>query len=302
MLDYHVHLWPHPERAEPFEQSIERLSAYCARAGERGVEEIALTEHLFRFKEAVPLLEKAVAAAAGSPFAAPMTAYFDHHATASLDEYVEAVLEARHAGLPVRLGLEVDFHRGRMDDVATLLAGYPFDVLLGSVHWLGPWMFDVLDEPVQVAEWSSRGTEAAWRDYTEALEELAASRTCDVLAHPDLVKVAGHRPDQVLLDECHDRMAEAAARTGMAAEISSAGWRKPCAEAYPSPALLRRFRERQVPITTASDTHGMGAVAERAFDLAALARAAGYESVRAFRGRVGLDRPFETSAAPDSAS
>ena len=29
-----------------------------------------------------------------------------------------------------------------MDDVAALLAGYPFDVLLGSVHWLGAFMFD----------------------------------------------------------------------------------------------------------------------------------------------------------------
>ena len=45
------------------------------------------------------------------------------------------------------LGLEVDYYRGRMDEVADLLAGYPFDVLLGSVHWVGAWRFDDLDDP-----------------------------------------------------------------------------------------------------------------------------------------------------------
>ena len=40
-----------------------------------------------------------------------------------------------------------------MDEVAALLAGYPFDVLLGSVHWLGAWRFDVLDDPLVMAEW-----------------------------------------------------------------------------------------------------------------------------------------------------
>ena len=76
-----------------------------------------------------------------------------------------------------------------------LLAGYPFDVLLGSVHWIGAWRFDDVDDPVSMAQWSAarrrRGME---RLRHGAIEELAATGTCDVLAHPDLVKVAGHRP------------------------------------------------------------------------------------------------------------
>ena len=77
-----------------------------------------------------------------------------------------------------------------MDEVAALLAGYPFDVLLGSVHWLGAWRFDVLDDAPTLAEWDARDVDRVWDDYTRAMEELAASGTCDVLAHPDLVKVA----------------------------------------------------------------------------------------------------------------
>ena len=58
----------------------------------------------------------------------------------------------------------------------------------------------------------ARSVDAAWDAYTRAIEELAASGTCDVLAHPDLVKVAGHRP--AAPEECWDRLAEAAALVG----------------------------------------------------------------------------------------
>ena len=110
-----------------------------------------------------------------------------------------------------------------------------------------------------------------------------------LLAHPDLAKVSGRRP--AVPDEWYDRMAEAAAKSSMAAEVSSAGWRKPAAEAYPAPALLSRFRKAGVPATTASDSHGLGDVASRTGDLRGLLGDAGYETLTAFRGRRGEQVP-----------
>lgn len=257
-----------------------------------GVGELALTEHLFRFVEFKDLLDELVEIETDPALKAQMAGYFEHHATASLDTYVDAVLAAKAEGLPVVLGLEVDYYADRMDEVARRLAGYPFDVLLGSVHWVDRWMFDVLDSPATMSEWDRRGTDAAWRAYTDALSELAETRTVDVLAHPDVIKVAGRRPDAVLLRECHERMAEAAASAGLAAELNSAGWRKPADEAYPAPSLLEAFFRRGVPVTTASDTHGPSDVAFRAADLAGLARSAGYGSLRGFRARRGHDVPI----------
>ncbi len=165
------------------------------------------------------------------------------------------------------LGLEVDYYQDRMDDVADLLAGYPFDVLLGSIHWLGNWRFDVLSDPLVLAEWDTRAVDAVWDEYTRAMEELGASGVCDVFAHPDLVKIAGRVPD--VPDEFYDRMTEAAARSGMAAEVSSAGWRKPVGEQYPAQPLLKRFVEQGVPLTTASDAHRLPDVADRADEVRA---------------------------------
>jgi len=193
--------------------------------------------------------------------------------------------------------LEVDYYQDRMDQVAGLLDGYPFDVLLGSVHWLGTWRFDVLKEPLVMAEWDIRDVDAVWDEYTRAMEELGASGVCDVFAHPDLVKVAGRVP--AVPDEYYARITEAAVRSGMAAEVSSAGWRKTCAEQYPARGLLARFAERGVQFTTASDAHGLSRVADRADDLRKLLAGAGVEQLVGFRGRRRHTVPLSAAAVAE---
>lgn len=287
MIDYHVHLWPHQERADVLELRLDRLKRYCEQAEAHNVREIALTEHLFRFTAARSIADDFWQREPNDQLRSRMASYFDHHATADLDRYVTEVEAAKAAGLPIVLGLEVDYYPGAMDRVASLLDGYPFDVLLGSVHWLGTWMFDNLDDEVSMEEWNRRGTDDAWREYTDALVELAATKTCDVLAHPDLIKLTGRQPGPGLLDESYARMTEAAQSSGMTAEISSAGIRKPIGEAYPAKELLARFCRVGVPVTTASDAHGLGFVADRHAMLLRLARSVGYRHLQAYQNRQG---------------
>jgi histidinol-phosphatase (PHP family) len=290
VLDYHLHLWPHAQ--SDAETTVEQVAGYCERAAEAGVVEIAVTEHLFRFTQAKDLLGGFWDDLPGAALRPGMAAYWDHHARVDLDTYVEVVEAVKAEGLPVVLGLEVDFYQGRMDQVARLLADYPFDVLLGSVHWLGTWRFDVLSEPLVLAEWEVRDIDAVWDEYTRAMEELGASGVCDVFAHPDLVKIAGRVP--AVPDEFYDRITEAAVRSGMAAELSSAGWRKPVGEEYPAPPLLKRFVEQGVPLTTASDAHALPDVADRGADLRALLAGSGIHSLRGYRHR----RPHEVAVSP----
>jgi histidinol-phosphatase (PHP family) len=293
VLDYHLHLWPHSQADA--EATVEQVAAYCERATAAGVTEIAVTEHLFRFTQAMDRLGGFWDDLPGAALRPGMAAYWDHHARVDLDAYVEVVEAVKREGLPVVLGLEVDYYQDRMDDVADLLAGYPFDVLLGSVHWLGTWRFDVLGDPLVMAEWDVRRIDQVWDEYTRAMEELGASGVCDVYAHPDLVKVAGRVP--AVPDEFYDRIAEAAAAAGMAAELSSAGWRKPVGEEYPAPPLLERFVARGVPLTTASDAHGLPDVADRAEDLRSILHGAGVTHLRGFRNRephpVAVDLPAQ---------
>ena len=287
MLDYHLHLWPHGERAR--QATVEQLAAYCERAAAAGVTEIALTEHLFRFDQADAVLGGWWRDEPDERRRDEMARYWDEHVSADLDAYVETGLAAKAAGLPVVLGMEVDYYPGRMDRVSALLAGYPFDVLLGSVHWLGTWLFDIPESELAMAEWDTRRVEDVWDEYTRALEELAATGAVDVLAHPDLCKVVGRRP--AVPDEFYDRMAEAAAAAGIAAEVNAAGYRNPFAEPYSPPPLLERFHRAGVPVTTASDAHRLEHVAMRAADLRSIVVAAGYTSLRAFTARQPREVP-----------
>jgi histidinol-phosphatase (PHP family) len=281
LLDYHLHLWPHGEADSTL--TIEQVATYCDRAAEVGVGEIAVTEHLFRFAQADAVLGGFWDDDPNPVLRANMAVYWDRHARADLDAYVDTVLAAKATGLPVALGLEVDHYEGRMDKVSALLEGYPFDVLLGSVHWLGAWGFDNYEDPVVSAEWDARSVDHVWDRYACALEELAASGVCDVVAHPDLAKVTGQRP--AVVDEYHGRMAETIATNGLAAEVSSAGWRKPVAEAYPAPALLRRLAAAGVPVTTASDAHRPSDVGAGVEELRPLLADAGYRALTAYRAR-----------------
>jgi histidinol-phosphatase (PHP family) len=289
VIDYHVHLWRH-EPHLPLQATVEQLAEYCARAAELGVYELAVTEHTSRFAQFDALVRGWWDSDPNPALRAEAAEVWDAELGADLDQYVETALAARAAGLPIVIGLEVDYIPGRMAEVATLLGGYPFDVLLGSVHWVGAWFFDVMDMAAAQQEWANRSVERAWDDYTRALAELAGTGAVDVLAHPDVVKVTGRRPAAPA--EFYDRIAEAARSCGLAAELNSSGWRKPCAEAYPAPALLDRFRKLEVPITTASDGHQLDQVSWRIGDLTAMARAAGYDEVTTFRARRPQSRPL----------
>lgn len=293
MIDYHLHLWRHAERM-PLHASVDQLAGYCARAARLGVTELAITEHSSRFRQIDALLRGWWDEDPSPVRRAEMSACWDEERGADLDQYVEAALAAKAAGLPIVIGLEVDYLPGRMEKVARVVDGYPFDVLLGSVHWIGAWMFAALDWADAQQQWTGRGVERVWSDYTKSVEELAGTRTVDVLAHPDLAKVAGHRP--AVPGEFHDRIAEAARSCGLAAEVNSAGWRKPCAEAYPAPELLARFHRYGVPITTGSDGHQLSDVSWRVIDLTEMARAVGYSEVSVFRGRSRTSQPLKAPA------
>ena len=106
----------------------------------------------------------------------------------------------------------------------------------------------------------------------QAKEELAASGTCDVLAHPDLVKVwGGERPlPEGDLRRYYELAMEGIAESGIAVEVSTAGLRKRVAELYPAPAFLSMALEAGAPVALSSDAHrpeDVGADYDRALEL-----------------------------------
>jgi histidinol-phosphatase (PHP family) len=256
IVDYHMHLRDPRERIAHEAAAIE---PFVETAAARGVDEIGFSEHVYYFRQTREI------------WSLP---YQTERCVFDLDAYCDAVLEAKRSGLPVKLGLEVDYVGGLQPRLAELLEPYPWDYLLGSVHWV-----DGLAVDAWPGIWAERSVEGVWNAYFAALETLASSGFVDVLAHPDLPKIFDRRPA--------DPAAFYPELDGVALEISTAGLRKPVGELYPDPALLAGR-----PITFASDAHVPALVGEDFEQALELARSAGYETVTVFDGRESRQEPL----------
>jgi histidinol-phosphatase (PHP family) len=277
IVDYHMHLRRPTETpgVEEIDHTVEAAERFVEVAAERGVDEIGFTEHVYYFEVTKDLWQEQ---------------YYTERCAYDLDTYCDAVVEAKRQGLPVKLGLEVDYVPGREHEMQDILAPYPWDFLLGSVHTIEGHHID--HEPAE-GLWKHFPVEEVWRRYFIALRGAARSGLFDVLSHPDLVKVFGRRPaaDAVFLH--HDETADAIqAAGGLAIEISTAGLRKPVGELYPDRGLLDACRTRGIPITTASDAHVPGDVGRDLDQAVDYARDAGYTTVTVFDDRRARQEPL----------
>lgn len=262
LADYHIHTplcrhaagWP---------------IDYARRAVELGLEEIGFADHN------------------------PMAETFDdwRMEIAELPRYLASVEEARAAfpQLRIRLGLEVDFLEGREGWIEELAGMADWDFLIGSVHYIAPG-WDV-DNPKWIGRFRERPVEEVWELYWRAYEKCIRSGLFDFVAHPDLAKKFGFRPEGDLR-RFYEPAIAALAETGTAFEINTAGLRKECRELYPAPEFVAMAREAGVPLLINSDAHDPAELAagfEAAVDLA---RGAGYTETLRFSRRVSTAVPL----------
>jgi histidinol-phosphatase (PHP family) len=265
IVDYHMHL---RDVAGGIDHTADAAERFVSRARERGVDEIGFTEHVYYFAQMRAMWSRP---------------YQIERCRFDLDAYVSAIGEAKDRGLPVKLGLEVDWVGGRAEELDAILAEYPWDYLLGSVHWLDG--EHSVDSGIDKGAWAEWNQQEVWRRYVAELSRAARSGFFDVLSHPDLAKIFGVQGS----DECYDELAAAVDEAGVALEISTAGLRKPVGQLYPDPRLLERS---SAPVTLASDAHEPRLVGED-FDWAIeLAHSTGRDSVSVFEARVRRQEPL----------
>lgn len=249
--DYHSH--PQGHRVQPYTSAL--LQPWVESARARGLTDIAFTDH-DRYHEGVDLGE------------------------------IERLREA-NPDVRIRAGIELD------NDPVHSAAGRKWvekhwdklDFVLGSVHFLDrpEQMFDTVPDGAE--QFAGREIDAIYADYFRRVREMAASGLVDCLAHLDLIKIHGHRPSGDVCALASETLDFIAAR-GLAIELSTAGWRKPVNELYPSDELLTRTIARGIRFTTASDAHSHVQLAENFERLAEKMAGLGICQVAVFEGHV----------------
>jgi histidinol-phosphatase (PHP family) len=218
--DYHTH----PQGNGVRRYSPELLQPWVDRARRIGLTDIAFTDH-DRF-----------------------------HAGVDFDELDR--LREKNRDIKIRAGIELD------NDPKTSAAGRAWveknrdklDFVLGSVHYLDhpTQMFD--EVPAGATQFMNRDIDEIYAEYFRRVRGIAATGLVDCVAHLDLIKIHGYRPNGDLRALVGETLDFVRARD-LSIELSTAGWRKPVNESYPSDQIVRFAMEKGISFTTASDAH-----------------------------------------------
>ncbi len=228
MLDLHMHL----ERGG---LNLEYLKRFWDKACQVGIDEIGVTPHLYRFKEAKGIL---------------WNDYIAPRCVNTVGLYVSLMERVRAAGLPVKFGLEADYVPGREEETRRVLGLFPLDYVIGSVHWLRGWGFDGSRE-----QWDGRSVPAAYEEYYETLAKAAESGLFDIIGHPGNIAYFGHRPGEQLRSRLEEGFLQRVAGLPVVLEINSGGLLRPGQEMFPRPRMARRIAQLGIPISTGADAH-----------------------------------------------
>jgi len=269
-LDAHLHTDLSPDSDVP-------IDAYAEAAVERGIAELAITDHV-DFDPTAPA-----------------------YAFASFDERERSVRTAAdrwaERGVDIRFGVEITWDRRWADDIRDHLARHAYDFVIGSVHVYA-------DSPyaaTEVARWvDGRALPEIVAPYFEEVESAARSGLFDALGHLDFVKryLAPHvtAADLATAPELYEPILRALVETGTALEINTSGLRQAPNETYPSPAIVALYEAMGGrAVTVGSDAHRADAFAWGLADGYATAAAAGFEALAFRRGDARVAVPLRSA-------
>lgn len=272
-IDYHTH-------HERCGHAVGKLEEYVQRGIELGLQQLGLSDHL-------PLVH--VDPANYYPeMAMPM---------AELPRYVEECLnlKERYRGvIDLRVGMEADYIEGYEDQIREILSPYPWDYLIGSVHFLGEW--DITDYR-QVHGWEGKDILEVYRLYYDAVKKSALSGLYDIIGHMDVIKRFGYAPktpeDKAEVKALELDTLKVIANSGVAMELNASGLFKPCAEMFPAEPLLQEALKLGIPLTLGSDAHDPAKLGDGLHEARSVLWNTGFRELAVFEGRRRTTVPFK---------
>ncbi|WP_242863263.1 PHP domain-containing protein [Caloranaerobacter ferrireducens] len=239
MIDGHIHI-------EKGDYTIDWIKEFVRYAYKRGISEINLLEHSYRFKEFERVYKKI---AAYNEF---QKSLLNERMKLSLDQYKKLIKEVRKNKFPVKInfGLEVCFIEGTESIVKDIIESFDWDFMIGSVHWIDGWGFDHKKE-----FWEGKCVDQLYKRYYEIMKSLIKSGLFDILAHPDSIKCFGYYPS-FDLEETYMEIADLLNKYNMYAEQNGGlHLNYGCKELGINSKMLNIFKKKNVKIITASDAH-----------------------------------------------
>ncbi|HBL84909.1 MAG: hypothetical protein A2Y17_06725 [Clostridiales bacterium GWF2_38_85] len=239
MTDCHIHI----ERG-PY--TLDWINKFINKAVEQGLSEIWLLEHSYRFIEFLPMYNDICA---NNSYIKTWLA--KKGGVCNLSDYLHLIDEVRNSELPIKIkfGLEICYFKNSEEFIGQLIKNKGFDFTIGSIHFIDHFAYDHKPE-----FWDGVDVDEAYKRYFETSIDLAKSRVFDGIAHPDCIKLYGHKPT-FELTEYYNSLAAELAKSDMYAEQNSGSSRRTNAELGMSVELIKAIKANKIRIITASDAH-----------------------------------------------
>lgn len=256
--DYHIHTTFSDGREEPEASILAGIQA--------GLKEIGFSEHI----TLIPEKQK------WSMDPARLPEYGKHI----------AMLRQRYPGIAVRMGVELDYLPGKEKELGEIVSAFPFDYVIGSVHYLGSQTVDLGPE-----FYMGKDIDMIFEKYFTLVCEAASTGLFDIIGHPDLVRIHRFRPEKDI-SHLYRMMASAFRDYDVAYELNTNGRNKPIKDFYPDPAYLNLFAAIGVPVCVNSDAHLPSRVGQFFDEAYELLKQAGYAEMATFKNRERFMIPF----------
>ena len=155
--------------------------------------------------------------------------------------------------LNIRAGIEIGEPHLYQKAVQNMLESYPWDYILGSLHWVGT-------ESIFGSSFLEKPEELAYQGYFQELAEMATQADFDIVAHMDIVKrygfdIYGSYDPRPYEDEIRAVLRVCAERE-LTLEVNALTLRRSVGQASPSDEILAWFLEEGGTwVTMGSDAH-----------------------------------------------
>ena len=243
-FDYHMHF-------EKGDYKVEWAKGFFEAAKKRGLNEIGITEHAHTFPEFEDLyyedliLDDSFVGSFQKKWL--KTNKFKH----TIDDYFNFMAQLREYGYEAKIGIEVCNFQNQAK-VREILDKYPFDYVIGSIHFIRGWAYD--SEEIK-AEWQQHSLEDIYEWYTQEIEHLYAGGLYDVLGHPFNIRLYKYFPDFDVTPYLL-RAVQALKKADMGIDVNTGTYyRYPVQEISPYGDFLKLAKEYELPIITSSDAH-----------------------------------------------
>ncbi|QDQ01835.1 histidinol phosphate phosphatase domain-containing protein [Lysinibacillus fusiformis] len=267
------------------------LDLYLHQAKQLGLREVGIVDHLYRFKETRAYFERYMQLDESAEIGNMQRFWLDSVMTERMGDFVSAITNAKEKwqgqGIALKLGIEADYFVGGEEELASLLQGYPWDYVIGSVHFVEGWGFDNPQTQYIFEKMDAEALREKYAQFFSTVEKMIHSRMFDFVAHLDNFKVFNYQiKDVAFLYSWYVQIADALVTTRTATEINAGlYYRYPVKEMCPGSRFLQVLVEQGVEFTVSSDAHFPDDIGKYTFANTDVLKGLGVHSILGFDER-----------------